>query len=60
MSWGVTLLLLLWVACSTGSGFLLALLARRIHPSLSLLKLWVFYSVLMALFVAVILVVAGL
>jgi hypothetical protein len=45
-------LALVWVAAASGTGFLLALLARRIHPSLSLVKLWFFYSVLMALLVA--------
>jgi hypothetical protein len=41
-----------WVAASSGSGFMLALLAKRIHPGLSLVKLWLFYSVLMAILVA--------
>jgi hypothetical protein len=46
-----------WMAASTGSGFLLALLARRIHPSLSLVRLWFFYTVLMAVLVAFVLIV---
>lgn len=43
-----------WVAASTGTGFLLALLARRLHPGLSLIKLWFFYTVLMAVLVAIV------
>jgi len=45
-------LLAVWVAASTGTGLLLALLARRIHPGLSFAKLWAFYSVLMGTLVA--------
>ena len=45
-------LLLVWAAASTGTGYLLALLARRIHPGLSLPRLWLFYTVLMATLVA--------
>jgi hypothetical protein len=43
-----------WVAASAGTGFLLALLARRLHPSLSLVKLWFFYTILMAVLVALV------
>lgn len=43
-----------WAVASSGSGFLLALLAKRVHPGLSLLKLWGFYTVLMATLVAVV------
>jgi hypothetical protein len=46
------------MTAATGSGFVLALLARRIHPGLSLVKLWVFYTVLMATLVAVVFLVA--
>ena len=58
----VTLLVLsgVWMAASSGTGFLLALLAKRIHPGLSLLKLWLFYTVLMATLVAVVFVIAWL
>jgi hypothetical protein len=45
------------VAASCGTGFLLALLARRIHPGLSLVKLWLFYTVLMAVLVALVFIV---
>jgi hypothetical protein len=45
-------LLVVWTAASSGSGFLLALLAKRIHPALSLRKLWLFYTALMAMLVA--------
>jgi hypothetical protein len=48
---------LVWVAAASGTGFLLALLARRIHPGLSLVKLWFFYTVLMALLVAFVLLI---
>ena len=46
---------LVWVVAASATGFLLALLARRIHPSLSLPKLWFFYTVLMGFLVAVVL-----
>jgi hypothetical protein len=49
-----------WVAAATATGFLLALLARKIHPGLSLVKLWLFYTVLMATLVAIVFVVAWL
>jgi hypothetical protein len=45
-------LLVVWTVASSGSGFLLALLAKRIHPALSLRKLWLFYTALMAMLVA--------
>jgi hypothetical protein len=51
-------LLVVWVAAASASGFLLALLAKRIHPGLSLVKLWAFYTVLMATLVAVVFLVA--
>ena len=51
-------LLMVWVAAASGTGFLLALLAKRIHPSLSLGKLWAFYTVLMATLVAVVFLIA--
>lgn len=51
-------LLAVWVAAASASGFLLALLAKRIHPGLSLVKLWGFYTVLMATLVAVVFLVA--
>lgn len=47
----------LWIVAACGSGFLLALLARRVHPTLSLPRLWIFYSALMGFLVAVVLVV---
>jgi len=46
------------MAASSGSGFLLALLAKRIHPGLSMVKLWLFYTVLMAMLVAVVFLIA--
>lgn len=51
-------LLCVWTAASSGSGFFLALLAKRIHPGLSMGKLWLFYTVLMATLVAVVFLVA--
>jgi hypothetical protein len=51
----VVVLLVVWVAASSGTGYLLALLARKIHPSLSLVRLWFFYTVLMAALVAFVL-----
>lgn len=57
---GLTLMVLLavWVAAASGTGFLLALLAKRIHPGLSLPKLWVFYTALMASLVAIVFLIA--
>jgi hypothetical protein len=46
-----------WVLAATGTGFLLALLARRLHPTLSLVRLWFFYTVLMSVLVAVVLLI---
>lgn len=51
------ILALVWMAASAGTGFLLALLARRIHPSLSMVRLWFFYTILMAVLAAVVLLV---
>jgi hypothetical protein len=48
-------LAVLWMAAASGTGLLLALLARRIHPTLSLPRLWFFYTVLMGAFVALVL-----
>lgn len=52
------LLAVVWLACSLGGGAVLALLAKRIHPSLSVHRLWVFYSALLALTVAAALAIA--
>jgi hypothetical protein len=57
----ITTLLVLsgvWVAASSGTGFVLALLAKKIHPGLSLVKLWLFYTVLMATLVALVFILA--
>jgi hypothetical protein len=51
-------LLLIWMASSSGTGLLLALLAKRLHPGLSMVKLWLFYTVLMAMLVAVVFLIA--
>jgi hypothetical protein len=50
-------LLVVWTAASSGTGLLLALLAKRIHPGLSLRKLWLFYTALMAVLVAAVFVI---
>ena len=55
---GAALLAAVWLTSSLGGGALLALLARRIHPSLSLRKLWIFYSMLLAGTVAAVLAIA--
>jgi hypothetical protein len=51
-------LLLFWAAASMGGGALLALLARRLYPSLSLYRLWIFYTALLAFTVAAVLAIA--
>jgi len=53
-TYSLIVLLGVWMAASSGSGFLLALLAKRVHPGLSMVKLWLFYTVLMALLAAVV------
>ena len=55
---GAAILGAVWLGCSLGGGALLALLARRMHPSLSLVKLWIFYSTLLAATVAAVLAIA--
>lgn len=54
MSVAYVVLIAVWVISSLATGWILALIARRAHPSLSLLKLWVVYSGLMAFLVAVV------
>lgn len=41
---GAWALIVLLGSASMGGGALLALLARRIHPALSLKRLWLFYT----------------
>jgi len=53
------LLLAVWMASSSGTGLLLALLAKRIHPGLSMIKLWLFYTVLMAVLVGLVFLIGG-
>lgn len=50
--WAV--LLLVWVASAALSGLVLALIARKIHPSLAFGRLWTFYAALTAFLVAVV------
>jgi hypothetical protein len=52
------LLILAWAVLSMAGGTLLALLARRIHPSLSVRRLWIFYTALLAVTVAIVLAIA--
>jgi hypothetical protein len=52
------LLLFVWVAASSGSGLCLALLAKRIHPGLSMVRLWLFYTLLIAMLVTVVFLIA--
>jgi hypothetical protein len=54
----LAILSLLWIACSTVGGLLLAHLARRLHPDLSLRRLWVFYTALLGTTVALVLAIA--
>ncbi len=58
--WALVVLLLVWLASASLAGFALALLARRLHPDLSAVKLWAFYSGLVAFLVAVVLVAGWL
>lgn len=54
---GAVLLVLaaVWIAAAAGTGAVLALLAKRLHPSLSYRRLWIFYGLLMATISAVVL-----
>ena len=47
---------LAWFSAAVLTGMILALLARRIHPSLSLSRLWIFYTLLMGFLVAFVMV----
>ena len=53
----IIILALVWMTAAAGTGALLALLARRIHRGLSLVRLWFFYTVLMAVLAAVVLLI---
>lgn len=54
----VALLATVWLTCAIGGGALLALLATRIHPSLSFRRLWIFYSAILAFTAAAVLAIA--
>jgi hypothetical protein len=56
----MVVLAVVWMLASAGTGALLALLAKRIHPSLSFVKLWFFYTILMGTLVAVVLLIGWL
>ena len=51
-------LALLGLGASALAGLLVAALARRIHPGLPLLRMWLFYSLLTAVFVAFVIALA--
>ena len=56
----LAVLLGVWTLASMGTGYLLALLAKRLHPGLSLRKLWLFYTGLMATLVAIVFLIGWL
>jgi hypothetical protein len=43
-----------WLACAFGGGALLALLYRRLHPSLSFHKLWALWTTVLSLAAALV------
>ena len=53
----LVVLLGVWTLASMGTGYLLALLAMRIHSGLSFRKLWLFYTGLMATLVALVFII---
>lgn len=44
-----------WLVGAFGSGYLLARLYKRLHPELSMHKLWAFWTVLVSVIAAIIL-----
>lgn len=48
-------MLALWAVSAAGSGAVLAGIAKRMHPALSFRRLWVFYSTLVGVFIAIVL-----
>jgi len=52
----VAVLILVWALSALGTGFLLAMMAKKIHPALSLRRLWMFYSLLMGFLVALVMI----
>lgn len=59
-STSLIVLSLVWVVSASGTGFLLALLARRIHSGLNLARLWFFYTVLMGFLVGAVFLIGWL
>lgn len=49
-----------WLGAASLAGLALAVLARRIHPQLSFVRLWIFYAALTAFLVAVVFLVGVL
>lgn len=58
--WSLAVLALVWLGSASLAGLVLAIVARRVHPGLSTVRLWVFYSALTAFLVAVVLAVGWL
>lgn len=54
----VALLVAVWLATSVLGGAVLALLAKRIHPSLNIRRLWLVYTALLAFTVAAVMAIA--
>lgn len=52
------LLVAVWAATSLAGGALLAVLAKRIHPSLIWRRLWIVYSGLLGFLVAAVMLIA--
>ena len=52
------LLVAVWVVTSLAGGALLAVLAKRIHPSLIWRRLWIVYSGLLGFLVAAVMLIA--
>lgn len=54
----LALLATVWLALSALGGAVLALLAKRIHPSLNFKRLWLVYGSLLAFIVAAVMAIA--
>lgn len=56
--WALAALVAVWLGTSSLGGALLAHLAKRIHPSLNLRRLWMVYTALLAFTVAAVMAIA--
>lgn len=54
----IAVLAAVWLGTSVMGGALLALLAKRIHPSLNFRRLWLLYGSLLAFTVSAVMVIA--